>query len=126
MPATEDIYLSEGFCELPDTSILPNMWHLCIMCAQPFSLQGDPLKLVQHYTDHYKNATKRRLSCELCALPDGRKLGFRNVELYFKHLEIRPDNPAALSNRALCYKKMGDLEAALQVGGGWDNWDMEG
>ena len=88
MPATEDIYLSEGFCQLPDTSILPNMWHLCILCAQPFSLQSDPLKLVKHYTDHYKNATKQRLSCGLCALPDGRKLGFRNVELYFKHLRV--------------------------------------
>ena len=40
------------------------------------------------------------------------------IELYFKHLEIRPDHPAALSNRALCYKKMGDLEAVLQVRGG--------
>ena len=40
------------------------------------------------------------------------------MEFYSKHLEIRPDNPAVLFNRALCYKKMGDLEAALQGRGG--------
>ena len=37
------------------------------------------------------------------------------MEFYSKHLEIRPDNPAVLYNRALCHKKMGDLEEALQV-----------
>ena len=43
------------------------------------------------------------------------------IEFYSKHLEIRPNNSEVLFNRALNHTRLGDLEEALQVGGGWDH-----